>query len=88
MEAPGVAKNSPAFNLVEPSTGTEVCEVVTVLEYGVFECLTKKDLIVGQATQLAIKQGSSTYACANNDTQSCTYEQTSTTGFPVISEAT
>jgi hypothetical protein len=74
---PGVVVGSTVS--IVNSTGTSICEIVTVVSYGVIECKT----ITGEIalTELSIIQDSVTYACVSS---SCPYEQSSDSTFPEV----
>jgi len=70
--APGATVTSTDLDIVD-AAGDSICQTVTVVSYGVVECLTITSEIAAD-TQLSITQDGVTYACVSTDTTVCYYE--------------
>jgi hypothetical protein len=73
---------STGLDIVD-ADGDSICETLTVISYGVIECMTKTEEIAAD-TQLSIVQDDETYACVSTDTTVCNYEQLTDAGFPAV----
>jgi hypothetical protein len=53
----GFGVNTSGVNLVQVSTGEEICQSVTVSAYGTFTCLTKAMEITSEALEIKTASG-------------------------------
>lgn len=80
---PGATVTSTDIDIVD-ADGDSVCQTVTVVDYGVVECLTITGAIAA-STQLSVTQDDVTYECMSTDTAVCAYEQLDDGGYPAVS---
>lgn len=69
---PGATKTSTDLD-IKKVDGDSICESVTVISYGVVECMTKAE-VIDAATQLKVTQDGTDYDCVNSDLTLCQYE--------------
>ena len=60
----GFGVNTQMVNLVNSATSEEICQTVTMLNYGSFSCLTKA-LEVNSGDSILLKTASGQYSCGN-----------------------
>jgi voltage-gated potassium channel Kch len=63
---PGATITSTGIDIVNANTSTTICQTVTVIDYGVVECLTKM-ITIDAGTNLTITQAGVSYPCVNSD---------------------
>jgi hypothetical protein len=68
----GVGLETTGLELVD-STGSSICQTVSIMSYGMILCHTKIQDIAA-ASAISVKHGSSVHACANPDPTRCQFE--------------
>lgn len=84
---PGLGNASKGVDIVEAATGNSICRSVRMTAYGKLECITKAK-VIPTGTQLALKHGGQTYACAHADRSQCQYQQLAGAGYPSVTAVT
>jgi len=78
---PGVGSSQTTVDVLD-STGSSICDKVSVISYGQIECISKRVSITSQL--LKVKVGTETFECTDS---ACNYEQAEGGAFPVVSSA-
>jgi len=68
----GVGVKTSGLDLVD-AAGASICQKVTIVSYGQVQCLTKAQEIPA-ASEIKVKFGADTHACANSEVSKCKYE--------------
>jgi len=80
----GVGTATTGLDLVD-STGSSICQSVSIVSYGKVLCHTKAAEIA--ESNISVSLGSTTYACASTTSSACVYRQVTADPFPIVTGA-